>query len=186
MGFYLRINVFSDYPELYGPRMNELMRVLMWDILQVYADHILQIYFLTTQVFLLARHLPCFAEYVHLAFAHAQIEIENVVERSNDREREFLWSSRIDTFRNVTLQVTDMTRFNQFDVKIGIKNCDKFEKKKFWKKICHGFKISTTFISVLATSTSSGTFVFYEKKEKKSMTLRPIKISLGGCVLNIV
>ena len=71
-GLYDRINVFSDYPALYGSRMNELMGLLVHqlktqneNIPQVYVDHILlstgrsvgrlyvilQIYFLTTQVF---------------------------------------------------------------------------------------------------------------------------------------
>ena len=74
--------------------MNELMGLLVHqlktqneNIPQVYVDHILlstgrsvgrlyvilQIYFLTTQVFFHDCHLRCLAEYVYWPFAHALV-----------------------------------------------------------------------------------------------------------------
>ena len=94
-GLYDRINVFSDYPALYGSRMNELMGLLVHqlktqneNIPQVYVDHILLstgrsvgrsviCYFANLfsdhTSFFHDCHLRCLAEYVYWPFAHALV-----------------------------------------------------------------------------------------------------------------
>ena len=145
---------------------------------------ILQIYFLTTQVFFHDCHLRCLAEYVYWPFAHAL-----VVEWEREREREREGKRLRYFYGRVGLIPLGMSlcKLLTWQDPIGRSFERRQNRSKKWGKnfslseICHGFQISTAATTMTTTEAAAATTTTTTTEEAAATTTR--QLLLGQVLL---